>query len=241
MEIITERIKTAEGVEGFLARPKDQTSPAVVVHFEIFGVTGHIEDVCRRLATEDYAALAPDYYWRFETRTVPYSDVQAARALASRLKDEEVLADAGSCLRHLAAQPFVEAKSIATLGFCMGGRLSFLTATRYPREITAAISFYGGGLAGENRRAGQSIDPMEAAANLRCPLLLFYGGLDQHITAEHVDKFTGHLKELGKGFQSYVYPGAGHGFFCNERGSYHVQASEDAWQKTLAFLENNLE
>jgi carboxymethylenebutenolidase len=55
-----------------------------------------------------------------------------------------------------------------------------------------------------------------------------------------VDKFTGRLKQLGKGFQSYVYPGAEHGFFCNERSSYNAQASADAWQKTLAFLEHNV-
>jgi carboxymethylenebutenolidase len=240
VDIIIERIKTTEGVEAFLARPKDQTAPAVLVHFEIFGVNRHIEDVCRRLAAEGFVALAPDYFWRLETRTAPYSDPKAAFALAATLKDEEVLADAGSCLRYLAGQPFVEATAIATLGFCMGGRLSFLTAVRYPKEISAAISFYGGGLAGENRRAGQSIDPMAEAGKLRCPLLLFYGGLDQHITAEYVDRFTGRLKQLGKGFQSYVYPGAGHGFFCNDRASYNAEASADAWQKSVEFLESNV-
>jgi len=240
VEIITERIKTAEGAEGFLARPKDQVAPGLLVHFEIFGVNGHIEEVCRRLAAEGYAALAPDYYWRLETRTAPYSDAPAAFALAATLKDEEVLSDAGSCLRYLATQPFVHADAIATLGFCMGGRLSFLTATRHPKEISAAISFYGGGLAGENRRPWQSIDAMEEAGKIRCPLLLFYGGLDQHIRPEHVDQFTGRLKELGKGFQSYVYPGAGHGFFCSDRGAYNAEAAADAWKKAVEFLENNV-
>ena len=223
-----------------MARPKDQNAPAVLVHFEIFGVNSHIQDVCRRIAAEGYVAVAPDYYWRLETRTAPYTELQAGFALASQLKDEEIIADVGSCLRYLAAQPFVEDGGMATLGFCMGGRLSFLTAARYPREISAAIAFYGGGLAGENRRAGQTLDPMEEAAKVRCPLLLFYGELDQHITASHVDLFTGRLKQLSKGFQSYVYHGAGHGFFCNERGSYNAEAAGDAWKKTLEFLESNL-
>lgn len=240
MEIITERVKTGDGVEAFLARPKDQKAPAVLVHFEIFGVNGHIQDVCRRIASEGYVALAPDYYWRLETRIAPYSDVQAAFALASTLKDEEVLSDVGSCLQHLAAQPFVQAGGIATLGFCMGGRLSFLTAARYSKEISAAISFYGGGLAGENRRAGQTLNPMDEAAKVRSPVLLFYGELDQHITANYVDQFTGRLKELSKGFQSYVYRGAGHGFFCNDRGSYNAEAAGDAWKKALEFLDTNL-
>jgi dienelactone hydrolase len=238
VEIITERIKTAEGVEAFLAGPKDLKAPAVLVHFEIFGVNGHIEDVCRRIAAEGYVALAPDYYWRLQKRTVPYSDVKGAFGLALTLKDEQVFSDVESCLRYLAVQSFVSAD--ATLGFCRGGRLSFLTATRFPKEISAAVSFYGGGLAGENRREGQTIDPMEESAKIRCPLLLFYGGLDQHITAGHVDKFTGHLRQLGKGFQSYVYPGASHGFFCGDRDSYNAEASADAWKKTLEFLESNV-
>ncbi|MBI3933515.1 MAG: dienelactone hydrolase family protein [Acidobacteria bacterium] len=240
MEIITERIKTVDGVEAFLARPKDQKAPAVLVHFEIFGVNGHIQEVCRRIAAEGYVALAADYYWRLETRTAPYTDLPAAFALASSLKDEEVLADAGSCLRYLTTQQFVQSDGMGTLGFCMGGRLSFLTATRYPKEISAAISFYGGGLAGENRRAGQALNPMEEATKVRCPLLLFYGELDQHITADHVDQFTGRLKQLGKGFQSYVYRGAGHGFFCIDRGSYSAEAAKDAWQKVVEFLECNV-
>ena len=240
MEITTERIKTAEGVEGFLARPMNGRAPAILVHFELFGVNEHIQDVCKRLAAEGYVALAPDYYFRLEKRTVPYTDVKAGFGLALTLKDEQVMADVGSCLRYLESQDFVETNSIGTVGFCMGGRLSFLTATSHPQEISAAVSFYGGGLAGENRREGQTIDAMEEAAKLRSPLLLFYGELDQHITAEHVDRFTERLKQLGKGYQSYVYPGAGHGFFCNDRGSYNPRAAADAWQKTVEFLAGNL-
>jgi carboxymethylenebutenolidase len=240
VEIITERIKTAEGVEGYLARPKSGRAPAILVHFELFGVNEHIQDVCKRLAAEGYVALAPDYYFRLEKRTVPYTDVKAGFGLALTLKDEQVMADAGSCLRYLESQPFVERDRIGSLGFCMGGRLSFLTATSHPKEISAAVSFYGGGLAGENRREGQTIDPLEEAAKLRSPLLLFYGGLDQHIRPEHVDRFTERLKQLGKGYKSYVYPGAGHGFFCNDRESYNSAAAVDAWQKMMEFLAGNL-
>jgi carboxymethylenebutenolidase len=240
VEIITERIKTPEGVEAFVARPKDEAAPAVLVHFEIFGVNSHIEDVCRRIAAEGYVALAPDYYWRLETRTAPYSDTKAGFALAMTLKDEEILSDVDSCLWYLAAQKYFKADRIGSVGFCMGGRLSVLAAARFPRAISAAVSFYGGGLSGTNPRPGQTLNPMDEAAKVRAPLLLFYGGLDQHITPEHVDQFTGRLKELGKGYRSYVYPGAGHGFFCNERGSFNAEASGDAWKKTVDFLRSNL-
>src|SRR6185295_3121317 len=91
VEITTERIKTAEGVEGFLARPKSGKVPALLVHFEIFGVNEHIQDVCKRLAAEGYAALAPDYYFRLEKRTALYTDVKTAFGLALTLKDDQVM------------------------------------------------------------------------------------------------------------------------------------------------------
>jgi carboxymethylenebutenolidase len=240
VEITAERITTPEGVEGYLARPKDQKAPGVILHFEIFGVNEHMENVARRLAQEGYAVLAPDYYWRLQTRSAPYSDTKKALGLALTLNDEQVLSDAGSCIGYLASQSFVEAEAMGTLGFCMGGRLAVLTAAAYPKQIDAAVSFYGGGLAGENRREGQTLNPMDEAAKVRCPLLLIYGEIDQHIRAEHVDQFTMRLKQLGRGFQSYIYPGAGHGFFCDARGSYKPDAAQDAWTKTLDFFRSNL-
>ncbi len=240
MDITAERITTAEGVGGYLAYPSGQKSPAVLVHFEIFGVNSHIEDVCRRIAGAGYAALAPDYYHRLETKTAPYTDMKGAFQLAGTLKDEEMMADAGSCIGYLRSKDFVQADAIATLGFCMGGRVSILTAAAHPQSISAAVSFYGGGLAGENRMGGHTLNPMEEAAKVQAPMLLFYAEKDQFIKPEHVEAFTGKLKELGKNFQSKVYSGAGHGFFCNERPSHHAEAAKDTWQRTLDFLEANL-
>jgi carboxymethylenebutenolidase len=240
MEITANRITTADGVGGFLAYPKGQKSPGIVVHFEIFGVNGHIEDVCRRIAAEGYAALAPDYYWRLEQRTAPYTDLKAAFGLAANLKDAEIMSDATSCIRYLRTQSFVDSDVIGTLGFCMGGRLAVLTAAANPDSISAAVSFYGGGLAGENMRGGQTLNPMDEAAKAKCPLLLFYGDKDQFILPEHAAAFTGKLKQLGKDFSSHVYAGAGHGFFCNDRASYNADAAADAWEKVKGFLEGNL-
>ncbi|MBI2816117.1 MAG: dienelactone hydrolase family protein [Acidobacteria bacterium] len=240
MEIVAERITTPEGVGGFVAYPKAQKSPAVLVNFEIFGVNSHMESVCRRLAEAGYAALAPDYYWRLDTKTAPYSDMKGGFALASTLKDDQIMSDAGSAIRYLQSQPFVERDAIGTIGFCMGGRLSFLIAANFPNDISAAVSFYGGGLAGENMRAGQTLNPVAEASKVRCPVLLFYGEKDQFILPEHVQKFTGRLKELGKKFESKIYPGAGHGFFCDDRASYEPKAAKDSWQRVLEFFEKNL-
>ena len=240
MDIIAENITTADGVGGYLARPRGQKSPAVLVQFEIFGVNSHIEDVCRRIAGAGYAALAPDYYWRLETRTAPYSDLNAGFQLAAKLKDDEVVADAGSAIRYLRSHEFVEPEAIGAIGFCMGGRISILVAAEHPQFISAAVSFYGGGLTGENLRPGQTLNPMEEAAKIQAPILLFYGEKDKFILPEHVETFNGRLKQLGKNFQSKVYPGADHGFFCNDRASYNPEAAKGAWERTLDFLEANL-
>ena len=150
------------------------------------------------------------------------------------------MADAGSAIRFLRSKDFVNGNVIATLGFCMGGRAAVLIAARYAQFVSAAVSFYGGGLAGENTRPGRTLNPMEEAAKLRGPLLLFYGGKDKNILPEHVEQFTARLREAGKSFQSKVYPEADHGFNCNDRPSYNAEAARDAWRKTLDFLGTNL-
>src|ERR1051325_11678205 len=183
MEVIAKRIKTTEGVEGFLSRPQAAArGPAVLVSFELFGLNGHIEDICRRLAAEGYVALAPDYYFRLPKRTVSYDDVKAGFGMALTLTDTQVLADVESCLGYLRQQPFVEGAVFGALGFCMGGRIAVLTAAAYPKEIGAVVSCDGGGLSGENRREGQTLNALDEVAKVRAPLLLFYGELDQHIT-----------------------------------------------------------
>jgi carboxymethylenebutenolidase len=240
VELVTERITTTEGVGGYLAYPKGKKSPAVLVHFEIFGVNNHIESVCRRIAEAGYAALAPDYYWRLETKTAPYSDLKAGFALAGTLKDDVIQADAASCIKYLQSKDFVVRDSIGTLGFCMGGRLSVLAASANPQTISAAVSFYGGGLSGENMRGGQTLNPMDEVAKAKAPLLLFYGDKDMFILPEHMEKFTGRLKELGKKFEHKVYAGAGHGFFCDERPGHDPIAAKDAWQRVVEFFGKNL-
>lgn len=240
MEIVTERITTKDGVGGFVAYPKGKKSPAVLVHFEIFGVNNHIENVCKRLAEVGYAALAPDYYWRLDTKTAAYTDMKTGFGLASQLKDDQILSDAASLIAYLKEQPYVVPSSIGSLGFCMGGRLSALVAANNPSSIKAAVSFYGGGLAGENMRGGQTLNPVDEASKIQCPLLLFYAENDTFILPEHREKFTGKLKELGKKFESKLYTGATHGFFCDERPSYNADAAKDAWQRVQDFFGANL-
>jgi carboxymethylenebutenolidase len=112
----------------------------------------------------------------------------------------------------------------------MGGRLSFLAACLHPDRFAAAAPFYGGGIVGH---LGQ-------AAALRAPLLLFYGEKDPYIPLDQVERTRGELARLGKQAETVVYPGADHGFFCEERASYDAAAAKDSWRRLKTFLAQHL-
>ena len=214
----------------YLARPEGAAAaPAVLVIMEAFGLNDHIRDVARRIAAEGYVALAPDLYWRQgKARSVGYGELPAAIALMQSLKDDEVLADLGAAIAFLEKQPFVRADRIGITGFCMGGRISYLAACEVPEKIRAAVPFYGGGIA------------VEKTAKLRAPVLAFFGDRDAFIPMETVDRLKEEAKRHGKPVEVVVYPGADHGFFCNERGSYEPRSAADAWERLKRFFATHL-
>ena len=205
--------------------------PAVVVLMEAFGLVPHIEAVAGRLAGEGYVALAPDLYHRAGAESrVGYDRLADAIALMQKLDDAEFLEDMRACLDFLAARDDVREDRIGVTGFCMGGRLTFLTACALPERVAAAAPFYGGGIAGH----------LDRAPAIRCPLLLFFGGRDAFIPLEQVRAIEARLSELGKEHALELYPEAEHGFFCDERASYHPGAAADAWRKLTDFFARHL-
>ncbi|HJQ83351.1 MAG TPA: dienelactone hydrolase family protein [Candidatus Binatia bacterium] len=204
-------------------------APAVLVIQEAFGLNGHIEDVTRRIAAEGYIAVAPDLYWRGgKGRTVGYDELPAAIGLMQSLKDPEIVSDVGAAVAWLERQSTVRADRIGITGFCMGGRVSFLAACELPDKIKASAPFYGGGI------------PVDKTAKLRCPVLAFFGEKDAFIPLDSVEQLKAEAKKHGKQVEVVVYPGADHGFFCNERASYQKAAAEDAWSRLKAFLARHL-
>jgi carboxymethylenebutenolidase len=210
----------------FVVRPVgDAPAPAVLVIQEAFGLNAHIKDVSRRIAGEGYVALAPDLYWRTgKGRTVGYDDLAEAIRLMQGLKDAEIVADVGSAIAHLERQPFVRADRIGITGFCMGGRVSYLAACELPDKIKATAPFYGGGIA------------VGGTERLRAPVLAFFGEKDAFIPLASVKELEAALERHGKQAEVIVYPGAEHGFFCDERGSYQAAAAADAWERLRKFL-----
>src|SRR5262249_5247513 len=159
---------------------------------------------------EGYVALAPDVYYREKDNVVGYDNLPGALRLMGSLADDKIVKDVEAVLGYLKAQDAVRADRIGITGFCMGGLVSFLTACEN-RDVRAAAPFYGGGIGGLLGRADK----------IACPLLLFFGDQDPFIPNEEVERIRAKLADLRKTAEVKVYAGAQHGFFCDERSSYH--------------------
>jgi len=209
--------------------------PALIVIMEAFGLNGHIKDVTERWAREGYVSMAPDLYYREGSPVVEYSDLPKAIGFMNTLQDPKVLADLGAVFTHLKGLKEVRADRIGVTGFCMGGRLTFLTSCQRANDVKVAVSFYGGGIAADSPQA-----PINFADKLQTPILCFFGDKDPLIPMDQVKKIDETLKKLGKNYEVKVYSGATHGFFCNERPSYHPDAAKDAWEKAKAWVAKSL-
>jgi dienelactone hydrolase len=224
-----------------LAEPADGGPyPAVIVVMEAFGLNDHIKEVGRRVAAEGFVTLCPDVYYRESPRVTGYDNLPEALRLMATLWDDKVVADMEAAIGYLQAQRSVRGDRIGMTGFCMGGRITFLTACR-SRNIRAAAPFYGGGIASGEKSAQSPHVPIELASQLTCPVLAFFGSDDAFIPLTDVDRVRSTLSDLGPEHEVIVYDGAPHGFFCNERDSYRPQAAEDAWNRLVRFLHGHLD
>ena len=236
------QVQAADGpMPGFLARPAATgRHPGVVVVQEAFGLNAHIKDVATRVAGEGYASLAPDLYYRENNAVVGYDNLPEAIRLMTGLWDEKIIKDMAAAIAYLQGQSFVRADRIGVTGFCMGGRVTFLTACRNP-AVKAAVPFYGGGI-GSVMQPGERTPkaPLEYADGLAAPMLLFFGADDTFIPLDEVERIKSRLSALNKNAETVIYPGAPHGFFCNERDSYRADAAKDAWERMGKFFEKHL-
>ncbi len=194
----------------------------IVVVQEIFGVNSHIRSICDRLTDEGYAAIAPALFDRTERDFQSgYSADEVARAREFIAKPDW---DAFVRDTDAARAAIAETGSIGVVGFCMGGTVAFLAATRLD-GIAAASGFYGG-----------RIDAF-ADETPRCPVQLHYGSEDHGIPMDNVDRVRA---RRGEDCDIFVYKGAGHGFHCDERTSHHPEASALAWSRTLDFFATHI-
>ena len=157
-----------------------------------------------------------------------------AIGIMNRLQDAKVMDDVGAAIAYLKAQNNVRAGAIGVTGFCMGGRFTYLSAAHHSKDVKAAVAFYGGGIS-----MGKP-SPLSRTGEISCPILLFFGGKDPLIPQEHVAEINEALKTHDVNFQTKIYPEATHGFFCDDRASYHEVSAKDAWEKLKSFFAQHL-
>lgn len=206
---------------GYRADPATAPKGAIVVIQEIFGVNSHIRNVCDRLAREGYVAIAPAIFDRiapdFQSGYSPDEVAVARKFVASpdwpaMLRDTQAAIDAVKGVGPL-----------GIVGFCLGGSVAYAAATRLS-GLSAAVGYYGGAVV-------RFADDKPAV-----PTQLHFGEKDNGIPLTDVESIMAKRPEV----EVFVYPGAQHGFGCDERASYDKPSSDLAWQRSLAFFAKNL-
>jgi carboxymethylenebutenolidase len=235
MSVTSDRIELRVGdgtsMAAYVARPAGGgRHPGILLFQEAYGVNGHIRGVADRFAGEGFVTVAPELYHRtapgFEGR---YGDFAGVRPHLDALTTEGLEADARAAHAWLAQDAGTDRRRIGAVGFCMGGRTSYIASSALP--LTAAVSFYGGGIAP---------GLLDRAPRLHGPMLFFWGGRDARITPELHRSVADALRAAGRPFVDVEMSEGEHGFFCDERSSYHAPSAAQAWALTLAFFATTL-
>ncbi len=229
-------LDTADGpMDLYEARPDGAPIGAVIVIQEAFGINDHIQDVTRRFAAEGFHAVAPALFHRAGGGTAPYDDFSKVMPLFEGLSDDGLLIDVDAAVEQLGSAGFAPSQ-IGVVGFCFGGRVSFLVAAR--RALGAAVGFYGGGIV--TARRGGFPPLVGEASTLKTPWLGLFGDRDQSIPVDDVEALRTALEGAPVDAQVVRYPEGEHGFHCDERPSYDEAAAKDGWARTLDWYAGRL-
>jgi carboxymethylenebutenolidase len=161
----------------------------------------------------------------------------AGIAEMQKLTADQMIADARAVLACLRARPDVRGDRIGAMGFCIGGHMTYLTAAE--TDIAAAASFYGGGIAAPQGPGGGP-SPIQRTARIRGRLLGLFGAKDAMIPQPQVDAIRKALADAGTRHEVVVYDGADHGFFCDQRATYHEASAKDAWERVKRLFAEEL-
>jgi carboxymethylenebutenolidase len=231
-DVLTHNV-TYEGkagpVFGYLARPmKAGQYPGVIVIHENRGVVDYTRDVARRFAKEGYVALAPDFLSRQGGTMKVNPKGEGLSNIRDLVPAQVVAEDAEAGIRYLRVLPDVRRDRIGIVGFCWGGGMAFVTATKLA-DLRAVVVYYGA-----------SPNPLELVKDIRAPVLANYGEKDANINKGIPDTEAA-MKKYNKVYEYKIYPGAQHAFDNDtwpER--YNAQASKEAWQRTMEFFKKQL-
>jgi carboxymethylenebutenolidase len=227
--VATQWMDIRPGYAGYLALPPAGRGPGLLMWQEIFGVNAHIRALAEQYALDGFVVLAPDAFWRQAPRVeLGYEgdDRQRAGRLMQAYGASDALADIAAAMAVLRARPEVGGAKVGTIGWCMGGRMAFLTAAT--AKADAAVAYYGGGIQNQLDKVG----------GIGCPVQFHYAGRDDHIPPDAVDRVRQAMQ--GKHAEFHVYPGAQHGFNCWARASHDAPSAALAHGRSLQFLAQQL-
>ena len=206
---------------GYRADPTTTPKGAVVVIQEIFGVNHHIRAVCDRLASEGYVAIAPAIFDRVERKFQSgYSpdEVAVARKFVANPDGAAMLRDTQAAIDAVRS-----VGPVGIIGFCLGGSVAYAAATKLS-GLSAAIGYYGGAII------------RFADDKPKVPTELHFGEKDAGIPLSDVETIRAKRPDV----EIHIYPGAQHGFHCDERASYDKTSADIAWPRSMSFLAKHL-
>ncbi|HUY65671.1 MAG TPA: dienelactone hydrolase family protein [Acidimicrobiales bacterium] len=226
-------------VEAYLAQPLEgPPAGGVVVIHHMPGYDEATKEITRKFAARGYLAICPNLYFREAPGASPDDAAAAARAQGG-VPDDRLVGDVDGAANHLRSLASSNGR-IATIGYCSGGRQSFLAACSL--AIDAAVDCYGAFVvAPPPEGLPINVEPIvQLAPGLSCPLLGLFGADDQYPSPEEVDVLEQALVEAGKEFEFHRYEGAGHAFFNTDRTSYRPEAAAEGWQRIWEFFDRFL-
>jgi len=222
---------------GYMARPAGPGPyPIVLVNEEIFGVHDYIKDVCRRLAHLGYAAIAVEVYARIADLSTYTDQAKIQAEVISKKPDAELMSDSDAAVAYAAAHGG-DATKIGAIGFCRGGRTTWLFNVHRP-DLKAAVAFYGP--VGGTKTEIQPLTVTDVADQIHAPLLGLYGGADPGIPVPAITAAVDKAKAAGKTVELVIYPTSPHAFAADYRPSYREADSKDAFAKMEAWLKKYL-
>jgi carboxymethylenebutenolidase len=237
--LLAETITIASGngdeIQAYSARALDDAPRGgVVVLHHLPGYDDGTKEIARRFAYCGYNAVVPNLYWRQAPGASPDDAAATARARGG-IPDAQLVDDVAGGLAYLKGLPNSNGK-VATIGYCSGGRQSFLAAVSL--NLDAAVDCYGSYVAGTlpegyPLRVSTLVD---RTASLSCPLLGLFGAKDTHPGPAEVDELEDALKAAGKTYEFHRYAGAGHAFFSVHRPAYNPEAANDGWERIITFF-----